>query len=178
VSYLSEPRRSTHPRSIIENMQRLSLRGKPLLNPASRAVSSRASSVARNLYTNLPTTIYQTVVHAAYTARSPSRELPVRLFVILVNICHSCWTAPLLANLHITTLGHGYSSALHVDHTRMSSGFLPDIHSPTCFIVMNLSHVITEFSFGKHFPEITQPLDNSFEIAQDSTSSPFSMRPL
>ncbi|KAI9431979.1 hypothetical protein H4582DRAFT_2084239 [Lactarius indigo] len=33
--------------------------------------------------------------------------------------------------------------------------------------VMNLSHVITEFSFGKHFPEITQPLDNSFEITHD-----------
>lgn len=54
------------------------------------------------------------------------------------------------ANLHITTLGHGYSSPLHVDHS-----------------LMNLSHVITEFSFGKHFPEITQPLDNSFEITHD-----------
>ncbi len=28
---------------------------------------------------------------------------------------------------------------------------------------MNLSHVITEFSFGPFFPEIVQPLDNSFE---------------
>jgi hypothetical protein len=37
-----------------------------------------------------------------------------------------------------------------------------------CFTAMNLSHVITEFSFGKHFPEITQPLDNSFEITHDS----------
>ena len=37
----------------------------------------------------------------------------------------------------------------------------------SCFTVMNLSHVITEFSFGKHFPEITQPLDNSFEITHD-----------
>src|SRR6266403_2098802 len=35
------------------------------------------------------------------------------------------------------------------------------------FTVMNLSHVITEFSFGKHFPEITQPLDNSFEVTHD-----------
>lgn len=33
--------------------------------------------------------------------------------------------------------------------------------------VMNLSHVITEFSFGPYFPEITQPLDNSFELAHD-----------
>lgn len=50
------------------------------------------------------------------------------------------------ANLHITTLGHGYASYEHVDHKQM-----------------NLSHVITEFSFGPHFPEIVQPLDNSFE---------------
>ena len=28
---------------------------------------------------------------------------------------------------------------------------------------MNLSHIITEFSFGPHFPDIVQPLDNSFE---------------
>ena len=35
---------------------------------------------------------------------------------------------------------------------------------------MNMSHVITEFSFGKHFPEMTQPLDNSFEVTQDSAS--------
>ncbi|KAH9981895.1 endoplasmic reticulum vesicle transporter-domain-containing protein [Russula compacta] len=54
------------------------------------------------------------------------------------------------ANLHVTTLGHGYSSNVHVDHS-----------------LMNLSHVITEFSFGKHFPEISQPLDNSFEVTHD-----------
>ncbi|KAL9714534.1 hypothetical protein Ac2012v2_002848 [Leucoagaricus gongylophorus] len=54
------------------------------------------------------------------------------------------------ANLHITTLGHGYTSYEHVDHTRM-----------------NLSHIVTEFSFGPYFPDITQPLDNSFEITQE-----------
>ncbi|EMD33361.1 hypothetical protein CERSUDRAFT_117979 [Gelatoporia subvermispora B] len=54
------------------------------------------------------------------------------------------------ANLHITTLGHGYATHSHVDHSKM-----------------NLSHVITEFSFGPHFPDITQPLDNSFEVAHD-----------
>lgn len=32
---------------------------------------------------------------------------------------------------------------------------------------MNLSHVITEFSFGPYFPDITQPLDNSFELTHD-----------
>ena len=40
----------------------------------------------------------------------------------------------------------------------------------TSFTVMNMSHVLTEFSFGKHFPEMTQPLDNSFEVTQDSAS--------
>lgn len=37
------------------------------------------------------------------------------------------------------------------------------------FKVMNLSHVITEFSFGPYFPEITQPLDNSLELTQKRT---------
>ena len=38
----------------------------------------------------------------------------------------------------------------------------------TDFTAMNLSHVITEFSFGKYFPDITQPLDNSFEVTHES----------
>ncbi|KAK4050704.1 hypothetical protein OIV83_003430 [Microbotryomycetes sp. JL201] len=50
-------------------------------------------------------------------------------------------------NLHITTLGHGYLSWEHTDHK-----------------LMNLSHVIHEFSFGPYFPRIAQPLDNSVEI--------------
>lgn len=54
------------------------------------------------------------------------------------------------ANLHITTVGHGYASNQHVEHK-----------------LMNLSHVISEFSFGPFFPEITQPLDNSFELTYD-----------
>ncbi|GAA6033081.1 hypothetical protein JCM8097_002933 [Rhodosporidiobolus ruineniae] len=49
-------------------------------------------------------------------------------------------------NLHITTLGHGYLSWEHTDHA-----------------LMNLSHVIHEFSFGPYFPRIVQPLDNSVE---------------
>jgi endoplasmic reticulum-Golgi intermediate compartment protein 2 len=32
---------------------------------------------------------------------------------------------------------------------------------------MNLSHVITEFSFGPYFPDISQPLDNSFELTHE-----------
>ncbi|KZT27253.1 endoplasmic reticulum-derived transport vesicle ERV46 [Neolentinus lepideus HHB14362 ss-1] len=54
------------------------------------------------------------------------------------------------ANLHITTLGHGYASARHVDHK-----------------YMNLSHVITEFSFGPYIPDISQPLDYSFEMTEE-----------
>ncbi|POY76457.1 hypothetical protein BMF94_0658 [Rhodotorula taiwanensis] len=52
-------------------------------------------------------------------------------------------------NLHITTLGHGYMSWEHTDHA-----------------LMNLSHIIDEFSFGPYFPRIAQPLDNSAEITQ------------
>ncbi|KAF8529896.1 endoplasmic reticulum vesicle transporter-domain-containing protein [Gautieria morchelliformis] len=54
------------------------------------------------------------------------------------------------ANLHITTLGHGYASHEHTDHN-----------------VMNMSHVISEFSFGPYFPDITQPLDYSFEVTDE-----------
>ncbi|KLT45392.1 ER to Golgi transport-related protein [Cutaneotrichosporon oleaginosum] len=49
-------------------------------------------------------------------------------------------------NLHITTLGHGYMSGHHTDHD-----------------LMNLTHVIHEFSFGPFFPAIAQPLDMSLE---------------
>ncbi|OCF32949.1 endoplasmic reticulum-Golgi intermediate compartment protein 2 [Kwoniella heveanensis CBS 569] len=54
------------------------------------------------------------------------------------------------ANLHITTLGHGYMSFEHTDHK-----------------LMNLSHIVHEFSFGPFFPAISQPLDKSFEIAKN-----------
>ncbi|KAK0550751.1 hypothetical protein OC846_001452 [Tilletia horrida] len=50
-------------------------------------------------------------------------------------------------NLHITTLGHGYASFEHTNHE-----------------LMNLSHVIHEFSFGPYFPDIAQPLDSSVEV--------------
>ncbi|BGP57505.1 hypothetical protein JCM8202_002223 [Rhodotorula sphaerocarpa] len=55
-------------------------------------------------------------------------------------------------NLHITTLGHGYLSWEHTDHS-----------------LMNLSHIIDEFSFGPYFPRIAQPLDRSAEM----TDAPF-----
>lgn len=53
-------------------------------------------------------------------------------------------------NLHITTLGHGYWSWEHTDHS-----------------LMNLSHVIHEFSFGPYFPQISQPLDASVETSNE-----------
>ncbi|GMK55210.1 hypothetical protein CspeluHIS016_0202660 [Cutaneotrichosporon spelunceum] len=55
-------------------------------------------------------------------------------------------------NLHITTLGHGYRTGHHTDHD-----------------LMNLTHVIHEFSFGPFFPAIAQPLDMSLE----TTDEPF-----
>lgn len=58
------------------------------------------------------------------------------------------------ANLHITTLGHGYAGREHTDHA-----------------MMNLSHIITEFSFGPYIPDIVQPLDYSYEI----THHPFTI---
>lgn len=57
------------------------------------------------------------------------------------------------ANLHVTTLGHGYMSYEHTDHT-----------------LMNLSHVFHEFSFGPFFPAIAQPLDITYEQTEHRTS--------
>ncbi|KAK1924342.1 putative ER to Golgi transport-related protein [Papiliotrema laurentii] len=58
------------------------------------------------------------------------------------------------ANLHVTTLGHGYMSLEHTDHQ-----------------LMNLSHIVHEFSFGPFFPAITQPLDMTYK----STDQPFTI---
>jgi hypothetical protein len=48
-----------------------------------------------------------------------------------------------------------------------TEGFLLPFAQPmfTYVTVTNAS-----FTFGKHFPEITQPLDNSFEVTHDSAS--------
>ena len=35
--------------------------------------------------------------------------------------------------------------------------------------VMNLSHVVHEFSFGPFFPAISQPLDMTMQLTQDRT---------
>ncbi|KAF8987014.1 endoplasmic reticulum vesicle transporter-domain-containing protein [Cyathus striatus] len=57
------------------------------------------------------------------------------------------------ASLHIITLGHGYASYEHVEHDRWRG-----------VDGMNLSHIITKFSFGPFPPEMAQPLYNSFEV--------------
>lgn len=77
------------------------------------------------------------------------------------------------ANLHITTLGHGYMSYEHTDHSRESLRLLA-IHSR---IVMNLTHIVHEFSFGPYFPAISQPLDMTIESTsqRQSNSSRFCM---
>jgi hypothetical protein len=58
------------------------------------------------------------------------------------------------ANLHITTLGHGYISFEHTDHS-----------------LMNLSHIVHEFSFGPFFPAIAQPLDMTYEQTEKRASA-------
>ena len=40
-------------------------------------------------------------------------------------------------------------------------------------LVMNLSHVITDFSFGPHFPEMSQPLKNTFELTRERKLVPY-----
>ncbi|SGZ31393.1 BQ5605_C044g12165 [Microbotryum silenes-dioicae] len=79
-------------------------------------------------------------------------------------------------NLHITTLGHGYLSWEHTDHACTFDVDCKRQMKPSralklgwLFAVMNLSHVIHEFSFGPFFPQIAQPLDNSVE----TTNAPF-----
>ncbi|CAO3668489.1 unnamed protein product [Umbelopsis ramanniana] len=50
------------------------------------------------------------------------------------------------ANLHITAQGHGYQTGAHTDHQ-----------------VLNFTHRINEFSFGKLYPNLINPLDDSIE---------------
>ncbi|KAH8547921.1 endoplasmic reticulum vesicle transporter-domain-containing protein [Umbelopsis sp. PMI_123] len=53
------------------------------------------------------------------------------------------------ANLHITAQGHGYQTGVHTDHQ-----------------VLNFTHRIDEFSFGKLYPNLVNPLDDSFEMSE------------
>ncbi|KDN39832.1 DUF1692-domain-containing protein [Tilletiaria anomala UBC 951] len=68
-------------------------------------------------------------------------------------------------NLHITTLGHGYWSLEHTNHARGCLAYNPV--APTAIPVMNLSHVVHEFSFGPYFPNLAQPLESSVETTAE-----------
>ncbi|KAI8148164.1 endoplasmic reticulum vesicle transporter-domain-containing protein [Fennellomyces sp. T-0311] len=61
----------------------------------------------------------------------------------------SIYANKVAANLHITSLGHGYHSHTHTDHS-----------------LLNFTHRIDQFSFGRHYPERVNPLDNSVEVAE------------
>jgi hypothetical protein len=56
----------------------------------------------------------------------------------------------LKGNFHITPLGHGHGGH-HVDHG-----------------LMNFTHRIDTVSFGKHFPKLVNPLDNSYSIVKEN----------
>lgn len=75
------------------------------------------------------------------------KKVTGELYPLILQACEAILMSCLPANLHITALGHGYASSHHTDHS-----------------LMNMSHIISEFSFGPFFPEIVQPLDNSVEI--------------
>ncbi|KAG0175855.1 hypothetical protein DFQ29_006859 [Apophysomyces sp. BC1021] len=55
------------------------------------------------------------------------------------------------ANLHITSLGHGYHSHEHTEHS-----------------LLNFTHRIDEFSFGQFYAGLVNPLDNSVEVAESN----------
>ena len=83
-----------------------------------------------------------------------------------LHVVSGSWRYPLSTayNPPQTTLGHGYLSWEHTDHA-CRHRYLGDCTKADLFAVMNLSHVITEFSFGPFFPRIIQPLDNTIEMA-------------
>ncbi|KAI9261551.1 endoplasmic reticulum vesicle transporter-domain-containing protein [Phascolomyces articulosus] len=62
----------------------------------------------------------------------------------------SIYANKVAANLHFTSLGHGYHSHAHTDHK-----------------LLNFTHRIDQFSFGKQYPDLVNPLDKSVEIAQE-----------
>ncbi|KAI9353112.1 endoplasmic reticulum vesicle transporter-domain-containing protein [Pilaira anomala] len=53
------------------------------------------------------------------------------------------------SNLHITSDGHGYSKGVHTSHD-----------------LLNFTHRIDEFSFGRLYPDLVNPLDNSIELSE------------
>ncbi|KAI8065974.1 endoplasmic reticulum vesicle transporter-domain-containing protein [Thamnidium elegans] len=55
------------------------------------------------------------------------------------------------SNLHITSDGHGYANTAHTSHD-----------------LLNFTHRIDEFSFGKLYPDLVNPLDNSIELSESN----------
>ncbi|POW19108.1 hypothetical protein PSHT_05023 [Puccinia striiformis] len=92
------------------------------------------------------------ILHASRKGHSFGKTRPLVPDGPACRIYGNTQVKKVTGNLHITTLGHGYLSWEHTDHK-----------------LMNLTHVITEFSFGQFFPKIVQPLDNSLEL----TDKPF-----
>ncbi|KAG0048908.1 hypothetical protein BGZ83_006202 [Gryganskiella cystojenkinii] len=56
----------------------------------------------------------------------------------------------LSGNMHITAVGHGYGGG-HAEHN-----------------LMNMTHKIDELSFGQLYPNIVNPLDDSFELSESA----------
>ena len=87
---------------------------KPLPSHASLVDSFHFSSVPN------PTTVRHTITRQmAMLAESMGPLLSKRLLVSAHRRVPTSFSL-LLANLHITTLGHGYSSAVHVPHDSAS----------------------------------------------------------
>ena len=80
-----------------------------------------------------------------------SRELLVHLRAFRVR---PSLKRPRPANLHVTALGHSYSSHIQVEHSRKL--FVPFVdHTLTTFSYVQLTQDFTRYFFGKYFPETT-----------------------
>jgi hypothetical protein len=98
------------------NTRKRSPYGKPSPSRASRAASSAPSCSGTRLRTCRATSTSPTAAAAAYRASYRSRRLRVSTSVLRISFHSDAHVSP--ANLHITTLGHGYASHEHVDHSR------------------------------------------------------------
>jgi Endoplasmic reticulum vesicle transporter len=68
-------------------------------------------------------------------------------------------------DFHITARGHGYQQfgGEHLDHDSILS-----IYALSDEKEINFTHIIDEFSFGEYFPNIVNPLDSTFQTADES----------
>jgi hypothetical protein len=70
------------------------------------------------------------------------------------KMSHVLWSADAICDHFCANLPYVRQSYLGTEHE--------SFHPPTT------PQILTEFSFGRHFPEITQPLDNSFEVTYNN----------